>query len=294
MPDRPYKLERGGGAKGPRDMSWIRRVTGLPPKGCSLLCLAAAGLSLSACADVMPRLAQGLGLAEEPQQAEIERDQRQYLQKSQHEMGKLLSKQLEENKELANKVAGLQLRLLEKEARLRDSGRRFAAAVLEVVRAKAKLRSWGSKAEAASNLAEAEVALTDLKDQSAGGDQYAASSKAEELLRLATQEFEHENYGGALYLTSQAKSLLQNSQEGSVNRETLPLLPGEVAFDLPVSLRARGRSNLRAGPGPEFKVLTAVGDGASLVGHSYKGRWIRVRAVDEWVGWIFYKLVEVP
>lgn len=294
MPDRPHKLERGGRAEGPHDMSWIHRVTGLPPKGCSLLYLAAAGLSLSACADVMPRLAQGLGLAEEPQQVEIERDQREYLQKSQHEMGKLLSKQLAENKELEKKVAGLQLQLLEKEARLRDSGRRFEAAILEVVRAKAKLRSWGSKAEAASNLAEAEVALKDLKGQSAGGDQYAASSKAEELLRLAAQEFEQENYGGALYLSSQAKTLLQDSRGDSVNHENLPLLQGEVAFDLPLSLRTRGRSNLRAGPGPEFKILAALEDGVQLVGHAYKGRWIRVRVTDEQVGWIFYRLVEVP
>ncbi|NIQ92292.1 MAG: hypothetical protein GWN93_26230, partial [Deltaproteobacteria bacterium] len=67
-------------------------------------------------------------------------------------------------------LAKLQLRLLERDAQIKQLEERLNSqqemldeAIQEVVRAKAKLRTLESKAEAASEMAEAEIAIKALK-----------------------------------------------------------------------------------------------------------------------------------
>ena len=69
-------------------------------------------------------------------------------------------------------LAKLQLRLLERDAQIKQLEERLNSqqemldeAIQEVVRAKAKLRTLESKAEAASEMAEAEIAIKALKTQ---------------------------------------------------------------------------------------------------------------------------------
>ena len=92
-------------------------------------------------------------------------------------------------------------------------------AIQEVVRAKAKLRSLESKAEAASEMAEAEIAVKALKAQLAGQTRNPELIKAQELLKMSAQEFKKENYGGAVYLTSQAKGHIRAGQIRLEGRE---------------------------------------------------------------------------
>src|SRR6267143_449579 len=75
----------------------------------------------------------------------------------------------------------------------------------EVVRAMAKLQTLATRAEAASAIAEAEIALQPL--QAAGTRAAPEYAQARRLLDQSTVEFNKSNYGGALYLASQAKSL---------------------------------------------------------------------------------------
>src|SRR2546426_12545803 len=77
----------------------------------------------------------------------------------------------------------------------------------EVVRALAKLQTVASRAEAASAMAEAEIAVQALRAatgaQPAGGSDVA---QAGTLLQQASAQFAKQNYGGALYPADQAKS----------------------------------------------------------------------------------------
>jgi hypothetical protein len=167
----------------------------------------------------------------------------------------------------------------------------FDEAILEVVRTKAKLRSLESKAEAASEMAEAEIAVKALKVQLRGRGAGPDVSKAEQLLKISAEEFNKENYGGALYLASQAKGHIRASQMRIVSPEKIESVVGETLFAQPVPLKVLTTSNLRQGPGLKSKILAKLEKGTTLVGYSYKGRWVRVTSEGGASGWIYQTLV---
>ncbi len=192
----------------------------------------------------------------------------------------------------------LKLLLLEKETQMKEMEVRQASlqrkldeVIQEVVRAKARLRSIESRAEAASNMAEAEVALKILRSQVPDKANSPEFIQAEQLLKMSTQEFKKENYGGALYLVSQAKDHIRLSQTQRGEEGSMQLLPGEVSFALPLDLRVLKTSNIRAGPGLGHKVIATVAPNSSLRGYSYKGQWVRVEGDNNLRGWIFQTLV---
>ena len=203
-----------------------------------------------------------------------------------------LTKQTATNQELEAKLAKLQLVVLEKDARTKELDRKLDEAILEVVRAKAKLRSLESKAEAVSTLAEGEIALKALKADGAGSAKDPDFLQAEQLLKASVLELKKENYGGALYLASQAKSIIKQGQERSTGLDKTPMLAGEIPFALPLPLRSISASKIRAGPGLDFKVLFTLPDGTALEGYSYKGPWVRVQAEDSRGGWVYYSLID--
>jgi hypothetical protein len=201
-----------------------------------------------------------------------------------------MKKQTASQQDLEDRLARLHLSLLEKDAQIKLLTQKLDAAILEVVRALAKLRSLESRAEAASNLAETEIALRLAERDSAGRPRAPDTIQAEQLLAVAGQEFKKENYGGALYLTTQAKSLLK-SGPGRTPGDSLPKVEGEVLFSLPLALRIQGGGSAHEGPGSSFKVAFPVSEGMPVTGHSYKGMWVRVKADDGRSGWIYYSLV---
>ncbi|MGD2125360.1 MAG: SH3 domain-containing protein [Desulfobacteraceae bacterium] len=201
-------------------------------------------------------------------------------------------------KGLENQMAKLTLQLVEKDTQIEKIEDRQGAlqkkldeAIQEVVRTKAKLRSLESKAEAASNMAETEIALKVLITQRPEQERDPELVQAEQLLKMSAKEFKKENYGGALYLANQAKSHIRNAQMRLGDREELALMPGEVLFALPLPLQVIKMSNVREGPGLDFKVIATVEPNTPLIGYSYKGQWVRVKGENELKGWIFQSLV---
>jgi hypothetical protein len=194
--------------------------------------------------------------------------------------------------DLEERAARQQLLLMEREAQVKLLTQKLDAAILEVVRAMAKLRGLESRAEAASNLAETEIALKSLPRDTAGRPKDADLTQAEHLLALAATEFKKENYSGTLYLTSQAKALIKARETRSSAVDSLSKLDGEVPFSVPLTLRTLTKSNVREGPGPTFRVLFAIEPDAPLTAYSYKGLWVRVKANDGRNGWIYYSLID--
>ncbi len=215
---------------------------------------------------------------------------------SEQKLQDALIKETTTNRELEEKLAGFQLLLLEQEAQDKELNKKLEEATLEVVRAKAKLHSLESKAEAASTLAEGEIALKALKSKAiglkdAGGVKDAGLVQAEALLNASNLELKKENYGGALYLAARAKLLIKEDQERLKGREKSAMLEGEVPFAMPLLLRVVSPGNVREGPGLDSTVLFSLQEGHALVGYSYRGLWVRVRAEDGRGGWIHYNLV---
>ena len=165
-------------------------------------------------------------------------------------------------------------------------------AVQEVVRSMSKLRSMESKAEAASNLAEAEVALRGLNSQAGGSPEVPEAGKARDLLAMSAREFEAENYGGALYLSNQAKAQIKAGQLKLRRAEAMSPVEGEEPFALTLPLQVVTASNLRDGPGRGHSILRTLAKGTPLTGYSRLGQWVRVKTEDGMAGWIFHTLVE--
>lgn len=195
-------------------------------------------------------------------------------------------------RDLEEKVARQHLQLLEKDAEIKALHQKLEAAILEVVRAMAKLRGLSGRAEAASNLAETEIALKSLPTEPALRPKESDVVQAQQLLRMATEEFKKQNYDGTVYLTSQIKMLIRASGDRPVKGAEVALTEGELALSPMLALRASNRTNVRQGPGSAFKILFVVERGTALSGISYNGVWVRVKTEDGRAGWVHYSLVD--
>jgi hypothetical protein len=191
----------------------------------------------------------------------------------------------------------LELQLLERDSQIQEMEGRLGAqhgmldeAIQEVVRAKAKLRSLESRAEAASQMAEAEIALKALEDQ-AGGEEDPEFEAIRQLLEMSSEEFENENFGGALYLSSQAKGRIQGAQMRLRIRERLEVENGEVLFAVPLSLSVTKPTNVREQPSLEAPVLMTLPRGSPVTGYSHREEWVRVKCEDGTRGWIHQSLL---
>lgn len=195
---------------------------------------------------------------------------------------------LARDSELERQVGELELQLMERDAQIESLNIRLEEALQEVVGAMRKLRSVATRAEAASAMAEADVALRAIA--SAGRDT-PQSRQASRLMQQSTAEFKRKNFGGALYLANQAKAAARLQGPGS---KLGNLRQGETAFAVPVKLQTNARSNVRDGPGTNFTVLFTAEPDSALSGLSYLGEWIRVTNEAGREGWISRSLVVRP
>lgn len=195
------------------------------------------------------------------------------------------------DKDLEQRVSRLELALMDRDAQVEDLQNRLEETRREVVRSMAKVQTLATRAEAASGMAEAEIALQTLKASSRGGGS-ADVARVNKLLVDATNEFNKQNYGGALYLANQAKSTAGIGRTRSSGGEAPSLRPGEVTFAVPVELQASARCKLREGPGTTFRVLATLESGATLTGLSHVDQWVRVSTDSGVTGWVFWNLVQ--
>jgi len=195
--------------------------------------------------------------------------------------------------ELEERVALAQLRLLEKDVQLAELQAQLDEARQEVVRNMAKLQSQASRAEAASGIAEAEIAFESLR-HAEGGRDLTEFAQTESLLAQSSTEFDGENYGGALYLATEARRQARNGQARLRSGVGQTMRAGEALFAVPVPLQTSGRSNVREGPGLSFGVLFTLEEDVGVVGQSHTSQWVRVVDDQGRGGWIFHTLVRGP
>lgn len=190
--------------------------------------------------------------------------------------------------ELEQRVARLQLQLLEREAQIEQLQRSRDAAVEEVLRVSARLQTSASRAEAASVIAEAEIAVNELRGVDVAAPEI---DEATRMIQQAATAFDAGNFSGALYAGSEARRLAQTALTRRGSGAERDLQPGEAWFTTPLRLETLRRSNLREGPGLDRPVLFTVDQGTPLTGLSYTDQWVRVRDESGRTGWIFHTLV---
>ena len=191
------------------------------------------------------------------------------------------------NGTLEARIDELELRLLEAHAQQLEVQARLDDARREVVRAMAKLQSQATRAEAASGMAEAEIALQALPPTAAT----PTAAEAARLMKEATAEFDEQNYGGALYLANEAKNAAAAAR--SQIAEQVSARPSERSFAVPLPLQTTSSANVREGPGVSFAVLFVLPNGAPLTGNSAAQQWLRVTDDSGRPGWISRTLIRV-
>ncbi len=154
----------------------------------------------------------------------------------------------------------------------------------EVVRAMAKLQSVATRAEAASAMGEADVALQAIRAET------PESRQASQLMRQGSAEFKKKNYSGALYLANQAKAVISQARRHA-GAQRGGLRPGETRFAVPVKLQAGTRANVRDGPGTSFAVVFVTEPAGALTGLSFLGDWVQVTDGAGRTGWIARSLL---
>lgn len=193
--------------------------------------------------------------------------------------------------DLDKRAARLELQLLARDAQIEDLQTRLEDTRAEVVRAMAKLQSVASRAQAASAMAEAEVALQTMKS---GNQDPPEAVQVTRLVRQSATEFDKQNYGGALYLANQAKTVA-SGYRGRLGSNNLEARPGETLFAVPIKLKTTTKGNVREGPGTNFTVSFSADPGSSITAYSYADEWIRIS--DDSTGksgWIHRTLVSRP
>lgn len=188
---------------------------------------------------------------------------------------------------LQHQVADLELRVLEKGAQVDELQTRLDDARREVVRAMAKLQTQATRAEAASGIAEAELALQSV---SATGTAEVVA-EVQRLMAQSSAEFNRQNYGGALYLANQAKSAVTTARGQLANVDHGPPRPGERPLALPLHLETKTGANVREGPGVGFAVLFTLPARASIVAYSANQQWLQIADESGRRGWISQGLI---
>jgi hypothetical protein len=238
--------------------------------------------------------------AKRPEPAPCPSDNSAALLNQNSSLKKALTTSEQKVQRLEQELSILKIHAIEQDAVIDELRRRSEAqqkrlgdAIVDVVRSKAKLRSMESKAEAASTIAEAEIALKALQNRAASSDWVALDeiAIAEHFLGMSADEFNAQNYGGALYLANQAKGRVRTAQDRLSSLANTPSSLGETAFAQPLPLKVLKKSNLRSGPGLEHKILAQLEKGTLIVGLSHIERWIQVEAPGEMTGWIYRPLV---
>lgn len=194
--------------------------------------------------------------------------------------------------EAERRASRLEVRLLERDAQIEELQARLEDARQEVVRAMARLPAVASRAEAASAMAEAEVALQSLRSSSTAQSPEAAQVAS--LVRQSSGQFDRQNFGGALYLANQAKTLAAAYRARLSHGTLAGMRAGETPFAVPIRLRVASRGNIREGPGTNFGVAFGVDAGTMLTALSFVDEWIRVTDEAGRSGWIFRALVARP
>lgn len=238
-----------------------------------------------------------------PESAAYPPDKISAMEKDNQALRRALAASNETAQSQEGQISSLKIQILEYEALVNDLRRRsefqqkrLDDAIIEVVRAKAKLRSLESKAEAASTLAEAEIAVKALRSRATSADEVTLKeiSTADQLLNMSVKEFNAQNYGGALYLANQTKGQVRAVQIRLDKGSEGAAVEGESPFAQPLRLKVLKNSNLREGPGLEQKIVGRLDEGVMVVGYAFKGGWIRVETQDGVTGWIFQALIGAP
>lgn len=176
--------------------------------------------------------------------------------------------------------------LRELRAQQREQARALEESSRQAVRAKVKLRRLASQADAASAIAEAEVALGSARASPTGAAAPSLLGLAEEILKASEPPFAQGDYDGASDLAAHASQILTAALEPAPRASGRGRPAHELAFESVIPLRVKSESVLRQQPADRSATAGALKEGTLLVAVAARDQWLRVETDDGRSGWI--------
>jgi hypothetical protein len=198
-------------------------------------------------------------------------------------------------------IARLRFELASREAELRelrdrqrDQARVLQETAKQASRAKVKLRRLATQADAASYVAEVEVAIESARSMPVAPSRAPLLAIAQALLESSAAPFAQGDYGTAMDLAAQAEQLVQIVAGNTAASASGARSTAETPLDVTLRLRATIESNLRRQPGDTAASIAVLQEGTRLVATGYRSGWFRVETEDGRSGWMYQSVVGAP
>lgn len=195
--------------------------------------------------------------------------------------------------------ARLRTTLGEQEAELRELRARQHAQVIaleqqtrQAAQATTRLERLATRADAASSIAEVEVAIAGARSTAGLADDDARLAVAQGYLASSRRTFERGEYGAAIGLASRAAGLIAAASGTAMRPAASHRTSAIAAFHPPVPMRVTIDSHLRHGPSARATARGVLRAGSTLLAVGRSGRWLRVEVGDGRAGWVYEPLLE--
>ncbi|MCC6916574.1 SH3 domain-containing protein [Nitrosomonas sp.] len=161
----------------------------------------------------------------------------------------------------------------------------------EISRTKSKLHRLATQPDAASKIAEVEVAISAAKQAGLNEADSVLQRLAQHLLNAATVAYQQKDYSTAMNYAAQSGELI----DAIVNpaRKSADAQDATVVFHVLIPVYMAHATYLQADPDSHSRAITLLEKNTPLTAVAYNGSWLRVQTGDALSGWIQSRSVDV-
>ncbi len=177
-------------------------------------------------------------------------------------------------------------------ARQQNQNKLLRETTSQAARAEVKLRRFATETDAASLLAEVEVAMDQLR-ATPGAEQFNTQKmQAQRILDSASNAFVQGDYGLSVELATQARQFIDMLAGLPMGSGADRRMTSEVPFTVAINVRMKVDGNLRRQPRPNAAVLGVLQKATPIFARAYQGEWLWVQTENGNSGWVLSSLVE--
>jgi hypothetical protein len=199
--------------------------------------------------------------------------------------------QARENGRLRQDLAAREAELRDLRSSQRDQVKVLQESTREVTRAKVKLRRLATQADAASYIAEVEVAMESLSASLGAGSTVPLMALAQSILQSTAVPFAQGDYGVAMDRAAQAEQLITAVAADRARPRSRSRSSGQTVLQVAIPLQATAGGDLRRQPLRSSPVVAALKAGSPVIAYAYRGSWLQVETEDGRSGWIAQRQV---
>lgn len=197
-----------------------------------------------------------------------------------------------------DEIIALKQKLAEKDelirnlnAREQDQAQVLQETASEISRTKNKLHRLATQPEAASKIAEVEIAINAARQVVLSESDAAFQLLGQRLLEAAMVTYRQKDYSSAMNHAAQSGELIDAITNPA--RKMLESQDATLVFRISIPLLATRTTSLRADPNDHSRVISILKKDTPLIATAYNGNWLRVQIRDNLSGWIHGQSVDV-